>query len=293
MGGTIKAVKKAFKTLVEDFYPEGKPVGPRACRFAVADFKDAGDGGSYALPGLGINVIQTFTSDKETILSAVRSLGPASGGCDTPEEWQRSILSACQDWTGLLGGSSETPLPVPPGRYRVILLATDATGHLYPDCCDYGCSDSPTGDPGGGGSPGGGEGDPGIRALECDKSCYPTKEEVDDCLSENCITVRNMGASTSAKEIKKEICRALQNRQACNVGARVSGNKLVFNRANVIKRKMAQFNVRKVNRIATERPVTLISDNFNPYIPDNQEPPVAIKKITKGCGCGKKSRKIY
>ena len=137
MGGAISAARSDAAALVNGV----KGLSPGA-RFAVVDFKDYpvyGDSDDYPYrlktPG--------FTSDVDTVQSALNSLS-ASGGGDGPEAYNRVFYEAYSDSALLAGGSGYDPQ----ARRLLVVLGDELPHDANLDKSFSHCDATPPTDPG-------------------------------------------------------------------------------------------------------------------------------------------------
>lgn len=142
MGGAIGAVKAAFDILLEKVNVDVPT--DRRCRWAVSEYKDYEDGGSFSAANGGIRVNRTLTSDLALVSAALGTLTPDGGG-DLPEQQMKSLQTLCNNWVSRLGGSSARTTS-PSGnsvfeRRRTIIWCGDVYGHeggTYPTLAQLG-----------------------------------------------------------------------------------------------------------------------------------------------------------
>lgn len=99
--------------------------------YAVADYKDYGDGGAYS--AYGINLRQSFTTNSAAIQDAINGMS-AGGGNDGPEEQMKSLTQVANYWTdstttGLSFGGTNA-------AQKIVIWAGDILGHSGPTSTD-------------------------------------------------------------------------------------------------------------------------------------------------------------
>lgn len=120
MGGYIGGIQTAFSGIQSAIAAAyGSSVS-----YAVADYKDYGDGGAYS--AYGVNLRQSFTTNSVAVQNAINGMS-AGGGADSPEEQMKSLTQVANYWTdsstpGLsFGGTS--------GAQKIVIWAGDVYGH--------------------------------------------------------------------------------------------------------------------------------------------------------------------
>ncbi|MBN2137244.1 MAG: VWA domain-containing protein [Sedimentisphaerales bacterium] len=122
MGGYISGLKSAAGDILSGISAALPGLDPR---YAVADYRDYGDGGYYR--DYGVNLRQPFTDDDGAVQSAINRMY-ATGGHDIPEGQLKAMVALAKNWlnpSGIVGCGGRLD------AQKILIWAGDAEGHYF------------------------------------------------------------------------------------------------------------------------------------------------------------------